>query len=344
MLHLNTEKNEWKPPQVREQIIKRCIEEMRKNTPKEILYKAGLDELANNIYLMDEINLLPDTPSDLYDGINIEILNNLNCKKGALLLSSKNNRIAIKQIIKHSSKIFQKKLNDAQCQFIAYLINTYFICEDIENIFFSFSEKLSQLWNEEQVDILINQKDTKDKMEFVIICAKIEKTDVIYKKYLKRALIGYCRPELKLERAKELNKILFEDKEKINKKIEQSNKMRGNKWYEECNGITIEYPKTVDELCKNNVYMDDEPTLYLNNIIDCKMTILFMRRSDNIEQPYITIVVCNRENRYVLFETYGKNNRKLTEQEMKLINDYCDRHGILRNNYLQMEYNFGEIR
>lgn len=44
------------------------------------------------------------------------------------------------------------------------------------------------------------------------------KTDVIYKKYLKRALIGYCRPELKLERAKELNKILFEDKEKINKK------------------------------------------------------------------------------------------------------------------------------
>lgn len=52
-----------------------------KNTPKEILYKAGLDELANNIYLMDEINLLSDTPSDLYDGINIEILNNLNCKK-----------------------------------------------------------------------------------------------------------------------------------------------------------------------------------------------------------------------------------------------------------------------
>ena len=149
---------------------------------------------------------------------------------------------------------------------------------------------------------------------------------------------------MKLERTKELNKILFEDKEKINKKIEQSNKMRGNKWYEECNGITIEYPKTVDELCKNNVYMDDEPTLYLNNIIDCKRTILFMRKSDNIEQPYITIVVCNRENRYVLFEAYGKNNRKCTEQEMKLINDYCDRHGILRNNYLQMEYNFGEIR
>ena len=117
-----------------------------------------------------------------------------------------------------------------------------------------------------------------------------------------------------------------------------------NKWYEACNGITIEYPKTVDELCKNNVYMDDEPTLYLNNIIHCKRTILFMRKSDNIEQPYITIVVCNRENRYVLFEAYGKNNRKCTKQEMKLINDYCDRHGILRNNYLQMEYNFGEIR
>ena len=48
MLHLNMEKNECKPPQVREQIIKRCSEEMRKNTPKEILYKAGLDEVANN--------------------------------------------------------------------------------------------------------------------------------------------------------------------------------------------------------------------------------------------------------------------------------------------------------
>ena len=62
------------------------------------------------------------------------------------------------------------------------------------------------------------------------------------------------------------------------------------------------------------------------------------------KESYITIVVCNRENRYVLFEAYGKNNRKCTEQEMKLINDYCDRHGILRNNYLQMEYNFGEKR
>lgn len=51
-------------------------------------------------------------------------------------------------------------------------------------------------------------------MEFVIICAKIEKTDVIYKKYLKRALIGYCRPELKLERAKELNKILLKTKKR----------------------------------------------------------------------------------------------------------------------------------
>ena len=49
MLHLNMEKNECKPPQVREQIIKRCSEEMRKNTPKEILYKAKAGNYDNLI-------------------------------------------------------------------------------------------------------------------------------------------------------------------------------------------------------------------------------------------------------------------------------------------------------
>ena len=61
---------------------------MRKYSAKEMLYKAGLDELAANIDKMDEINLLSVKPSDIYEGISIRTLRALNCRDGAQLLAS----------------------------------------------------------------------------------------------------------------------------------------------------------------------------------------------------------------------------------------------------------------
>lgn len=88
---------------------------MKKNTAKEILYKAGLDELAVNIDSIDELNLLAGSPSQLYDGLSVRILRSLNCHDGALLLSLKTARNMINEVNIRFPDLFEDKLNDAQC-------------------------------------------------------------------------------------------------------------------------------------------------------------------------------------------------------------------------------------
>ena len=78
---------------------------MRKNTAKELLYKAGLDELAVNIYELDELNLLSTKPSDIFDGVPMKALRGLNCKYGIKLLNNDNVRSNQDYIIIDNTKI-----------------------------------------------------------------------------------------------------------------------------------------------------------------------------------------------------------------------------------------------
>ena len=71
---------------------------MKQNTAKEILYKAGLDELAAHIDDLDELNLVAGKPSDIYDGLSMRVLKSLNCPYGSILLAEKSRREFVREL------------------------------------------------------------------------------------------------------------------------------------------------------------------------------------------------------------------------------------------------------
>ena len=91
---------------------------MRKGSTKEMLYKAGLDELAANVEELDEFDLLASKPSDIYEGVSIRTLRALNCREGSVLLSSVYNRKFLKELQMKFPEIFKEKLNNAQCSYL----------------------------------------------------------------------------------------------------------------------------------------------------------------------------------------------------------------------------------
>ena len=95
---------------------------MRQNTVKEMLYKAELSELAVYVDDLDEINLVANKPSDLYDGLPMRVLRALNNKEGAALLSNAADRKYIRELNARYPDLFSCSLNEAQCCYLAMLI------------------------------------------------------------------------------------------------------------------------------------------------------------------------------------------------------------------------------
>ena len=60
---------------------------MRRGTLKEMLYKAGLDEIAFQSPYAEGLVDGATKPSDIYGGVSMRILKGLNCEAGARLLS-----------------------------------------------------------------------------------------------------------------------------------------------------------------------------------------------------------------------------------------------------------------
>ncbi len=63
---------------------------------------------------------------------------------------------------------------------------------------------------------------------------------------------------------------------------------------------------------------------YLEAYIENDTTILFMRKEEDVNKPFITIEIHNR----VLTQAIHRFNEKCTESEMRWIREYCKRHSI----------------
>ena len=68
---------------------------------------------------------------------------------------------------------------------------------------------------------------------------------------------------------------------------------------------------------------------YVEALIKNDTTILFMRRADDVNQPFITIEVYDGE----LMQAYHRFNTDCTKEEAEWINAYCARHGILTGKF-----------
>lgn len=297
--------------------IYHCI---RKNTAQEMLYKAGLDELAANIHTVDEINLLSTKPSELYEGVSMRSLKAMNCKEGAVLLATADNRSFVKELQKTFPDMFKNKMNDAQCRYIHYMIDGKLTVSEVGRLFMARKNLLIQIWCEAQFKIFIHKgKVNESIMDDANSLASI---DPIYKKYIDRAEIQTAR-NVDSNLVK-LQYYLLKNRENYDRKIRRANRKRNQELQERGNGYVVRYPQTINDFCREAIYMRNCLMHYAEEVASGTTDILFMRKEDDFNTPLITIEIYNG----TLYQAYHRFNSECSDKEKAWIRNYCARHGI----------------
>ena len=290
---------------------------VKKNNIKEVLYKSGLDELAAGVYELDEVKLLAGKPSDIYGGMSMKVLRSLNCSDGAKLLANRKYRSFLKELNMKFPEIFKNKLNDAQCRYLARLIDGKLTVGETGRLFSSRSEELSKIWCKSFYELFVDgERKQQRKQE---LCKTFADIDPIYGKYMKNLMMPY--DEIDLSR---LEYFLFVKREEYDKNIRRSNRKRDYDWMERGEDYYIRYPQTINDFCREAVYMGNCLLNYVEAFIKNDTTILFMRKSDDVNKPFITIEIYKNE----LMQAYHRFNNDCTADEANYIRDYCKRHGI----------------
>ena len=296
---------------------------MRKGTAKEMLYKAGLDELAVHIADVDEIDLLSRRPSDIYGGLSMKVLRSLNCGDGSLLLASANKRKFLKELQLQFPEIFKVAFNDAQCRYLNYLIDGDLTVNEAGRLFSARRKDLFTMWTPSQFEIFM-WKEFLSK-EVIATARAIAEMDPIYQEY-----IGKINPNEIVEiqdKIKALRYYLLQRKEEYDAKFRRSNRRRPQGWQERGKGYVVRYPQTIHDFCRESIYMSNCLLTYVEAYIENDTTILFMRREGDVNTPFITLEVFHNE----LMQAYHRFNVICTQEEDEWIRKYCDRKGIVYN-------------
>ena len=290
---------------------------LKENTAKEILYKAGLDELAAHIDEIDDLNLLAGSPSDLYDGLTMKILRNVNCPDGARLISEAENRAFVKELNLKFPDLFADRLNDAQCRYLHALIRGDLTVGEAGRLFRSRKPDLAKIWNRSMYDIFM-ARERHDK-EIAALVKKFGSHDPIYENYIRNTKKLNDDHDLK-----QLEFYLILHRDEYDRKIRRANRKRNYEWQERGEKYIVRYPQTINDFCREAIYMQNCLLSYVEAMIKNDTTILFMRRAEDVNQPFITIEIYHGE----LMQAYHRFNKDCTPDEAGWILDYCKRHGI----------------
>lgn len=290
---------------------------MRQNTAKEILYKAGLDELAVHVDEIDELNLLSNKPSDLYDGLSMRVLRSLNSRYGVNLLKNHTIRVFLKELNGKFPKFFTEKLNDAQCLYLNHLITGELTVGETGRLFESRRQFLSKIWSVNYYYQVLQEE--KGKEWFRKYLDPICEIDPIYEKYIREN--KKPRSDRKISR---LIFLLLMNRDENNRAVRRANRKRNDEWQERGKEYFVRYPQTVNDFCREAIYMQNCLLTYYEAMIGGDTTILFMRKADDVNQPFITIEIYKN----VLMQAYHRFNEDCTSKEAAWILDYCDRHKI----------------
>ena len=308
--------------------IYHCI---RQNTVKEILYKSGLDELAIYSDEIEDLNLLSTNPTELYDGVPLKVLRKLNCKAGSKLLTTKNNRDYLKNLYTIHPDVFEETLNDAQCMYLDFLIRGDLTAGEIWRLFKARRKQLEHVWSESFVELFLQIEERKrDRNQVLKQCGKL---DPIIDAYLSHVDERWGKDVEEL-----LLQYLTSKRKEYDWKIKCSNRKRDYSWQERKFGYYVRYPQTVLDYCREALYMRNCLLWYVEAMVSNETTILFLRKNDDANTPFITMEV----HEGVLEQAYHRYNRWCTKKEEEWIWEYCQRHGI-RTKTQTYEYGFTQL-
>lgn len=288
---------------------------MRKNTVKELLYKCGLDMLAKHSSEIDDLNLLASSPSEVYGDIPMKILRALNCESGGKMLCQEQYRNLLKALGRSFGDIYVQPLNDAQCEYIKHLYDRDLTSKEIGRIYLARRSELSYLWHPRQFS------DFLFKVKGVEALSDLAKIDPIYGNSLRAGENDDEICEIKL--------YLLEGRESYDRRVRVSNRKREYDWQERNNGYVVRYPQTINDFCREAAYMRNCLLGYVDAFVTNATTIMFMRKNDDVNAPFITLEIYDGE----LTQAYHRFNQDCSSDEAKWIREYCSRHGIGCNNF-----------
>ncbi len=284
---------------------------MKKDTVKELLYKCGLDMLAKYSDGIDDLNLLASSPSEIYGGIPIRILRMLNCESGSKMLCNEQYRKLFKYLIKKQENIFDNPLNDAQCEYIKHLSDRELTPKEIARLYMARRSELSGLWNARMF------RDFLYKMDSLEQVSELAAIDPMYRSF----------QNLMDEENDELNDLIYYllyYRKDYDRYVRVSNRKRIYEWQERGEEYIVRYPQTINDFCREAVYMGNCLMGYVDAFINNTTTILFMRKADDVNAPFITMEIYQNE----LAQAYHRFNMDCTPEEKEWIIDYCKRHNI----------------
>ncbi len=297
---------------------------MKQNTAKELLYKAGLDELAAGVYRHRELNLLARSPTEIYDGLSIKVLRSLNCEYGAMMLNNEKYRLYLKELDAKFPDLLKKGLNDAQCRYLLMLIRGDLTVGETGRLFGARKDSLSHAWTAGYADFFLGQFQIEREAHLKkcamerMIC-QFGEIDRIYVKYIK----SLKRPEDNIW-LKRLHFFLLQNRKEYDKAIIRSNRKRIYEWQERNSDYVVRYPQTINDFCREAIYMQNCLLWYVEAYVCNDTTILFMRKRSDVNTPFISIEI----HKNVLMQAYHRYNKDCTEKETEWIKEYCLRHGI----------------
>ena len=294
---------------------------MQQNTVKEMLYKAGLDHFAVHIDDLDEINLVASKPSDIYDGLPIRVLRAMNSKDGAEFLGIRSNRLYIWELYKKYPDLFDTPLNEAHCYYLSFLIRNKLTPAETGRLFREKKKDYDGMWCRSIFALkMSSEKNFLDYLAFIemfrqeVVCG-----DPIYRKYADK-----LRPGCDLKEAKTVAWYLTSMREEYNHRFRVSNRRRAYDWQERTSEYIIRYPQTINDFVREAVYMQNCLLGYVEAVADNDTTVLFMRKADDVNMPFITIEV----QKNTLKQAYHRFNKDCTKAEAEWISAWCQRHGI----------------
>ena len=117
---------------------------------------------------------------------------------------------------------------------------------------------------------------------------------------------------------------LLKHRKKYDRAVKQSNRKRCQDWQERDKGYVARFPQTINDICREAVYMRNCLLSYVDAVIQNDTTILFLRSVEDVNKPFITMEVYEGE----LYQAYHRFNEACTPEETVWIQGYCDRHNI----------------
>ena len=84
---------------------------------REILSKAGLTYISEQLKRIEDWNLIGTSPKTMFSGLPMKVLRCLNSRDGIAVLQSEDSRVLLRELHKKSIASFNEKWNCSQCLF-----------------------------------------------------------------------------------------------------------------------------------------------------------------------------------------------------------------------------------